>query len=229
MINPYNGDVFDKNGYVTGESTSGKSIIIKYQKSGKAKYDLLTDYYDNTKNDGDPSHIIPIRHVAIYYAEQLELTGKGVTFGVGKSYQRPDEKGVDVAFFNDIDKTIRIAINMPSNTISKSNNKIATLKNSLIHEFEHYNDYRSGLNKKLPLVHADVCFRQIQHSTFKEMDESDQDSVFKYLLGILNDYWTQERNSTEITKVFTSYNEYFKNNNKRALYFNQGEIKIKKL
>lgn len=217
MINPYNGDVFDKNGYVTGESTSGKSIIIKYQKSGKAKYDLLTDYYDNTKNDGDPNHLIPIRHVAIYYAEQLELTGKEVTFGVGKSYQRPDEKGVDIAFFNDIDKTIRIAINMPSNTISKSNNKIATLKNSLIHEFEHYNDLLNKREKKSPLVHADVCFRQIQHSTFKAMDESDQDSVFKYLLGFLNDYWTQERNSTEITKVFTLYNEYFKKNNKRAL------------
>lgn len=203
MINPYNGDVFDKNGYVTGESTSGKSIIIKYQKSGKAKYDLLTDYYDNTKNDGDPNHLIPIRHVAIYYAEQLELTGKGVTFGVGKSYQRPDEKGVDIAFFNDIDKTIRIAINMPSNTIGKSNNKIATLKNSLIYEFEHYSDLLNKREKKSPLVHTDVCFRQIQHSTFKAMDESDQDSVFKYLLGFLNDYWTQERNSTEITNVFT--------------------------
>ena len=118
---------------------------------------------------------------------------------------------------------------MPSNTISKSNNKIATLKNSLIYEFEHYSDLLNKREKKSPLVHADVCFRQIQHSTFKEMDESDQDSVFKYLLGFLNDYWTQERNSTEITNVFTSYNEYFKKNNKRVLYFNQDEIKIKKL
>ena len=229
VVNPYNGDVFDKNGFVSGESTTGKNIIIKYTRSGKVKYDLLADYYDNTKNDGDPDHIIPIRHVAIYYADQLELTGKGVTFGIGKSYQRPDEKGIDIAFFNDVDKTIRIAINMPSNTISKSNNKIATLKNSLIHEFEHYNDFQLKRDKNSPLIHADVCFRQIKHATFKEMDESDQDNVFKYLLGFLNDYWTIERNSTEITKVFTSYNEYFKKNNKRSLYFNQDEIKIKKL
>lgn len=79
------------------------------------------------------------------------------------------------------------------------------------------------------LNHAQVCFEQIKHPSFKEMDKDGQDNVFLYLVSFLNDYWIRERESVEINRVVGLYNNYFNDNYGRQIYYTQGVFKIKNI
>ncbi len=221
--NPYKGnsEVFDTNGPVVAESNSnGKYIVIKYQKGtcvgANFKYRLLSEYYDDIKSSV-PINPAPFVKVMQHYAPGI---GIDLPVGLGTSLK---ETPADVIMFYRVGK-IYMSINADNNIISSENNVVWNLKNNMIHEFGHHLNALDGINDGLiekkgsPIFHAEVCYQQITHYSFKYTDKAHQENVFNYMLGFINEQdGVQQKDKNgkyiRVTDFLPKYNQELKKYN----------------